>query len=147
MTGCETDTLCGAACLDVLKEFFSPAPALIEPNEPPVVMNDHPFLTGTGLKLVLTLAVVAVFVPLAFRFLVPPYNRRFKKSGQLRGWAAKNGLRILRVEELASGSSNFRLFRVKVRDDQGKERCGLVQCGGWLGGLRSNQVKVKWEEE
>jgi hypothetical protein len=43
-------------------------------------------------------------------------------------------------------SSNAQaVYRVKVRTRDGRLRRGWVRCGGWLSGVLSDQVDVRWD--
>jgi hypothetical protein len=95
----------------------------------------------SSLELLLGFAVGAVLLVVISR-----PKRRFKKAGLLRGWASKNGLRLLRVEERSPPSGKQRLYRVLVRDEGGKERSGMVECVPSLGGLLGDRAKVTWDD-
>ena len=103
--------------------------------------NSDPFLMKLGLRLLLGIAAAAILAPLLRR-------EARKSKWLLRGWAAKNGFKVLQSESCLSISSNRPVFRVRVRDRDGKERWGRVQCGSFLAGVVfSDRVHVKWEEK
>ena len=70
-------------------------------------------------------------------------------------WARENGYRLLSSEYrwLAKGPYFFRtskgqtVYRVTVQDAQGRTRSGYVRCGGWMFGLLSDKVDVRWDDE
>jgi len=51
----------------------------------------------------------------------------------------------LRVFPLVSRSQ--KVYRIKVRDNQGEILAGWARVGGWWFGLFSNTVVVKWDSE
>ena len=76
-----------------------------------------------------------------------------RSQEMVREWAEKNSLEL---EE-----SEFRMFRrgpfwwsgkgqvvyrVAVRDGQGRLRRGWVRCGGWLLGVMENKVEARWDD-
>jgi hypothetical protein len=71
----------------------------------------------------------------------------------LERWAAKEDLVILHSERRLSFTgllflTDFKsqaVFRVKVRDHNGKVRSGLVTCGSWLFGVTTDEATVAWE--
>ncbi len=80
---------------------------------------------------------------------------RFSRSKSiLEKWAEQNGYEILESDYrmLAKGPFFWRsseeqaVYHVKVRDGQGQIRTGWIRCGGWVLGLLSDKVEVKWEE-
>ena len=106
--------------------------------------NSDSFLLKCGLKLLLAVVAAAALAPL--------YRRESRKAKWLlRGWAATNGFKILQSEQCSGPypwwlSNNRPVFRVRVRDRNGEERCGWARCGSFLGGvLFGNRVEVRWE--
>jgi hypothetical protein len=74
-----------------------------------------------------------------------------RQQSRLRSWAAENGFHIVRIEK--SGftrpakwfwrhSHDRAVFRVRVRDREGKERTGWIRLPIWFG----NQTEVLWDE-
>ena len=72
----------------------------------------------------------------------------------LEGWASSAGLEILRQEEcwffkgpfFWTSSKSQRVYRVTVRDGAGRTRSGYVRCGGYLMGMMSDNVDVRWDD-
>jgi hypothetical protein len=68
-------------------------------------------------------------------------------------WAIDNGYKITEREykffwnifkfSVSQGQS---VYRVTVIDSTGKEKNGLVRCGGWWLGILVNKASVKWDE-
>ena len=73
----------------------------------------------------------------------------------LNDWAARNGFELMSCEYcwLWRGPFFFRsskgqaVYRILVRDAQGRQRSGYARCGGWLWGLLTDQVNVRWDDE
>jgi hypothetical protein len=79
----------------------------------------------------------------------------FSRSGSLlQRWAEGNGYRLVRQEyrHLFKGpffwtsSRGQTVYYVTVEDREGKRRSGWVRCGGWLLGLLSDNVEVRWDD-
>jgi hypothetical protein len=70
-------------------------------------------------------------------------------------WAARRGVQLIHSDRrwlfqgpyFWTGSRWQPVFRVKVRDHQGRERSGWVLCGGSLSGVFSNQATETWDED
>jgi hypothetical protein len=68
-------------------------------------------------------------------------------------WARANNLTVLSKERrlLLMGPMIWRtgrtqrVFRIKVRDQHGRQRAGWVRCGGRWTGLYSDQVEARWD--
>ena len=80
----------------------------------------------------------------------------FSRAGTLLDrWAASNGFVILEREwrPLVRGpfffttSKGQEVYRVVVRDRVGTIRKGYVRCGGFLLGMLSDNVEVRWDAE
>lgn len=81
----------------------------------------------------------------------------FRGRRLLKRWAEENGFQILHSERrrLCAGpftwtrTINQIVYLVQVRDREGRERSGWVQCGshwdGW--GISDNQFEVRWKDE
>jgi hypothetical protein len=78
----------------------------------------------------------------------------FRQSRSLlEKWAAKNGFQIVqsKLRWLAKGPYSFRssrtqtVYRIRVRESQGRERAGWVRCGGPILGLLTGDVEVTWD--
>ena len=72
----------------------------------------------------------------------------------LRGWAERNGYRLLHQEcryffkgpFFWTSGRNQVVYRVTVEDAAGR-RSGFVRVGGWFFGLLSDQVEVRWDDD
>ena len=81
------------------------------------------------------------------------YRLVTRSQQMLRDWAVKMGLE-LEESELRMfvrgpfwwSSKGQVVYRVAVRDAQGRLRRGWVQCGGWLLGVMENKVEVRWDD-
>jgi hypothetical protein len=95
--------------------------------------------------LVAALAVIVVY----FAWYFP------RSRSLLEQWAARRGVQLVHWERrwLFQGpyfwmASKYQpVFRVRVRDHQGRERSGWVRCGGSLSGVFSNQATETWDED
>jgi hypothetical protein len=100
-----------------------------------------------------TLLIVAVI-------LVPPLlvasivwtDRRSKTI--LRQWTRRNGYEIINAEFRYFFRGPFfwttgkqTVFYVRVRDRHGQQRAAWVRCGSYYGGLFSDDVEFRWENE
>ena len=85
------------------------------------------------------------------------YAMYHKKSGlkALQEWANKNGYKIIKSEYRwsrvgpyfwSAGSRSYRIFLVTLETSDGKIKKGWVRLGGFILGLLSDKVEVKWEE-
>ena len=71
----------------------------------------------------------------------------------LETWARDNGYRILSQENcwLAKGpffwtsTRGQEVYRITVRDREGRTRSGYVRCGGAFLGMLSDRVDVRWD--
>ena len=98
---------------------------------------------------------VLVMVALAVLVGITACVWHFSRSrGLLRQWAEDNRYELEDVSycwlwrgpyTLRSGESHT-VYRVTVRDDNGRRRRGWVRCGGWFFGLLSNKTDVRWDE-
>jgi hypothetical protein len=69
-------------------------------------------------------------------------------------WAQTNQFEIIHAEfrNIFQGPFSFRttqgqsVYYVKIRDRNGYERSGWVRCGGFLTGIFSDKVEVRWED-
>jgi hypothetical protein len=74
----------------------------------------------------------------------------------LRSWAAEAGFQVLNFQMKYIDTGPFKwwtngrgqvVYRVRVRDDSGKERSGWVRCGAHFGGvIFSKESEVRWDE-
>jgi hypothetical protein len=98
-----------------------------------------------GLMFVLLIVVVAAG-SIAWHF--------GRSRSLLRGWAERNGFRLLHFEyrHLFRGpffwttSKGQTVYRVTVEDRAGHVRHGWVRCGGWWFGLMTDHVEARWDE-
>jgi hypothetical protein len=68
----------------------------------------------------------------------------------LNKWADENHFELLHAEHRIFRKGPFPwssrqqvVYRVRVRDDQGREREGWVRCGGWWAGVFSDKVEAE----
>jgi hypothetical protein len=101
--------------------------------------------------LVLALIVVAALVAL----VVGGSYWRYRRSRQLLArWARQSRVELLRAERrlVSRGPFFWRssdsqiVFRVTVRDRDGRVRHGFVRIGGWFLGVLSDQTAAEWED-
>lgn len=52
---------------------------------------------------------------------------------------------LTRGPYLWASSKSQAVYRVKVRTPDGQVHWGWVRCGGWIAGMFSNQVDVRWD--
>ena len=94
----------------------------------------------------LLFAVVIIAVVLLLMF--------FRARSILETWAMENSYEILssdlrilnRGSYLGTIFGNQWVFRVTVRDHEGRASTGFVKCGGFWWGLFVNRAEVKWDE-
>jgi hypothetical protein len=78
--------------------------------------------------------------------------RRFESLAMLQDWADEHGYTILANEPEPFWYTPFLVssgpvvYRVVVEDGRGQRRRGRALCGGFLLGLLSRRVAVRWEE-
>jgi hypothetical protein len=79
---------------------------------------------------------------------------RFSRSSSLlEQWAEQNGYRIITQQYryffkgpfFWTTSEGQTVYYVTIEDGQGHRRSGFVRCGGWLLGLLSDNVEVRWD--
>jgi hypothetical protein len=74
-------------------------------------------------------------------------------SRRLRAWAVLNGYGILRKQLRLFRRGPFfwwpglLVYRLTVRDAEGRVRGCYVRVGGWFPGMLSDKVTVKWDAE
>ena len=100
---------------------------------------------GSGL---LALLVLLVIVPLILYL----YVRR--SQGLLTEWARSNSLEIIEAQYRAFRKGPFvwsargqTVYRVRVLEKGGLEREGWVRCGSFWGGVMTDHVEVRWDED
>jgi hypothetical protein len=77
-----------------------------------------------------------------------------RSSSLLHQWAAQNGYRIISQEYrnffkgpfFWTSTKGQTVYYVVVEDAGGNKRRGWVRCGGWLLGLLSDSVAVRWDD-
>ena len=75
-------------------------------------------------------------------------------GSMLETWARDNGLQILSQETcwffkgpyFWSTTKGQEVYRITVRDREGRTRSGHVRCGGAFLGMLSDHVDVRWDE-
>lgn len=93
-----------------------------------------------------------IVVALAVLLLSLHYSR---PGSMLNGWARANGFTILSQENcwlfkgpfFWTSSKGQEVYRVTVRDSEGRVRSGFVRCGGFWLGLLSDHVEARWDDE
>jgi hypothetical protein len=68
-------------------------------------------------------------------------------------WAAREGYQLERCDYrylargpfLWSSSKSQAVYRIVVRSRDGPARHGWIRCGGWLAGVFSDRVDVRWD--
>ena len=94
---------------------------------------------------------VAVF--LALGLLI--WLWRFGRAGSMVDrWAERNGYRLIASEYRTLWQGPFfwphskgqMVYHVTVETPDGQQRHGFVRVGGWLTGLLSDRVDVRWED-
>jgi hypothetical protein len=72
----------------------------------------------------------------------------------LKRWAADSGVELLHAEHrmfrkgpFVWSSRSQSVYRVEVRDPQGVVHKGWVRCGSWWGGVFSDKVEARWDEQ
>ena len=99
-----------------------------------------------------TVCLVVAFVVLAILSIAWTSSRSHSLIDQ---WAAENGYRVVSAEQrwLQRGpffwttSKGQTVYRVTIEDVAGRQRSGYVRCGSWMGGLLSDKVQVRWDDE
>jgi hypothetical protein len=97
---------------------------------------------------VLLIGVGLVFVVLLVVF---HYSRG---SSLLEEWAARNGYRVVSRENRLffkgpffwTTSKGQEVYYVTLEDEKGDRRNAWVRCGGWVLGMLSNNVEVRWDD-
>ena len=104
---------------------------------------------NAGANQVLTVVAVIILAVIAMVW-------HFRRSRSLlEDWAAENGYRLLssQYRNFSRGpffwttSKGQTVYRVTVQDRDGATRSGWVRCGSWWGGLLSDKVQVRWDDE
>jgi hypothetical protein len=98
--------------------------------------------------------VIAVSITVAVVACVYVFFKEQQAQILLQNWAARSGYRIIHYERRRFFMGPFFwlhykgqvIFRVKVRDSNGKERWGWVRCGGWMVGILFDQAAVIWDD-
>ena len=98
---------------------------------------------------------VTLLPAIAFIILLALIMTYHKHRGlkEVKRWAQKEGLEILSSEYrwvkrgpyFISGSNHQRIFYVTVKDESGNIRTCWVKAGGFLSGLLSDKIDVRWD--
>ncbi len=81
--------------------------------------------------------------------------RRSRRSEQIvQEWAQKNNYHLLDSYNLFFSSGPFfwtkskqqTVFRVLLRDENGKTRNAWILCGSWWGRLTTDDIEVRWDD-
>ena len=97
--------------------------------------------------------VACIIVPFVILAFVLYAWRLSHSSDRLQTWASENGYTLVSVErrQMFRGGYSFttgkgqEVFRVTVRDGEGRTRSGYVRVGGWVMGQLSDNIDVKWD--
>ena len=95
--------------------------------------------------------VIGVFVLLGLAMATWHYGRA---GSLLASWAKGNGFELLSQENCLffrgpyfwTTTRGQEVYRVSVRDREGRTRSGYVRCGGTFLGMLGDQVDVRWDE-
>ena len=98
------------------------------------------------------LAFVA-FALVCFAGAIVVATRTAGPKTALANWAKQNNLELLKAKRHYCLFKPFKfirstaqpVYRIRVRNAQGKEHSGFARCGGFFG--RGNYVKVAWDIE
>ncbi len=110
---------------------------------PPIQFNFYPII---GLVAMLALLLIGIGLTMW---------QRERANDMLNKWAAQNQFRIEQREHRlfrkgpflwTTGRGQY-VYRVVVRDQNGRERTGWVRLGSWLFGIWDEKVQVYWEDE
>jgi len=96
----------------------------------------------------LALLVLLVIVPLVLYL----YVRRSQQL--LNEWARSNSLEITQAQYRVFRKGPFcwsargqTVYRVRVVEKSGLEREGWVRCGSFWGGVMTDKVEVRWDDD
>jgi len=97
---------------------------------------------------VLLVAFVSVIIAASF------YWSSSKGRSMLEQWAAENGYDIQSQEEcwffrgpfFWTSSKGQKVYKVALRDRDGRVRNGYARCGSYWLGLWSDAVEVRWDD-
>ena len=81
-------------------------------------------------------------------------SQRGRRSADIiEGWASENKFTVLEQAPrgvmqgpLLWAGKNQTVYRITVKDRQGRRRSGWVRCGGFWTGLNSDKVAVIWDD-
>lgn len=100
---------------------------------------------------ILKSVVGAIFAIACFVAVI--WASKKQRKEMLARWASENRLDIVEVEERYYRTGPFKwwtmsrsqiLYRVIVRDSDGKELLAWVRCGAWF--IGGKQIEVRWTE-
>ena len=103
----------------------------------------------------LLLGALLIVPLLAVGIVLPSHSRALSMANaMLQHWAQGNGFQILSLERCLlfkgafswTSSDGQPVYRVVVRDREGRERRGHVRCGGFWLGVFADQVEVRWDD-
>lgn len=100
------------------------------------------------------LVIVTLILVFAIPYLAVCWWVFARANRMLERWAAQNGYQILerRLRMLWRGpfiwtsSGGQVVYRVHVCDAQSNERFGWALCGGFFGGVLSDEVEIEWDK-
>lgn len=101
--------------------------------------------------------LTVVFIGIAIFVAVASYTWRETRSmSMLEQWASENSFQLLSTSRShftlgtpfwAASSKSQTVYRITVRDRQGKTLSGYALCGSWVLGLRADRVEIKWDSD
>ena len=81
------------------------------------------------------------------------YNYFSRSRLLLRRWADENGYELLHAEQRMFRKGPYMwssraqaVYRVEIRDGEGRRRKGWVRCGAWFSGVFGDKVEARLDE-
>ena len=99
--------------------------------------------------------MILVYTAIAILMVVSMTYSSNRSRRILQEWADENGYQLLNAKYAYffkgpffwTSSKSQTVYRVQVRDADGRTRNGWLRCGSWMLGLWSNQTQVRWDDE
>ena len=100
----------------------------------------------SGAAFILVLFVIVIGIAMSF-------GRYAKASSILEDWARENGYALISSERRSlfrgpfflTTSKSQLVYHIVVEDANGLRRSGYARVGGWMIGLLSDNVDVRWD--